>query len=221
MTPLVGITCDLDAAREPVRAQAALAYARAVCRAGGAPVLLPPVLEALPGHLLACAAFVLTGGDDPRTEPFGAPTHPRATPVHPERQAYETALLRALSTQAPDRPVLGICLGMQMMGLVAGGTLDQCMTETLGDAADAHWKRPHAVLIGGESAGEAASSHRQRLLDPGSLQVIARAPDGVIEGVCDAGRAHYVGVQWHPERTADERLGLDCFRSLVRAAGGR
>lgn len=219
MTPLVGITCDVDASREPARAQAAMTYVRAVVRAGGVPVLLPPALEAVPGHLRACDAFVFSGGDDPRTEPFGAPTHPKATPVHAERQAYETALLRALAAEAPDRPVLGICLGMQMMGLIAGARLDQHMPDTLGEGAAPHWKQPHPILIGGVEAGTAASSHRQRLIDAGSLEVTALAPDGVIEGVRDPRRAHYRGVQWHPERTEHEPLGLELFRALVRAAG--
>ena len=64
------------------------------------------------------------GGDDPRTEPFGEPTHPKATPVEPERQAFETALLEELQRR-PGAPVLGVCLGMQMMALHAGGKLNQ------------------------------------------------------------------------------------------------
>ena len=51
------------------------------------------------------SALVLTGGDDPVTEPFGVPTHPAAVRVHPDRQAFETELL----TDAPaELPILGV-----------------------------------------------------------------------------------------------------------------
>ena len=62
------------------------------------------------------------------------------------------------------------------------------------------------------------SHHRQAVTDPGGLSIVARAADGVIEAVRDAGRPFYLGVQWHPERTRDERLGAGLFRELVGAA---
>jgi gamma-glutamyl-gamma-aminobutyrate hydrolase PuuD len=53
------------------------------------------------------------------------------------------------------------------------------------------------------------------VIDAGHLQVEARAPDGVIEAVRDGHRSCYLGVQWHPERTDDPRLGLDLVRAMV------
>jgi putative glutamine amidotransferase len=47
---------------------------------------------------------------------------------------------------------------------------------------------------------------------------VARAADGVIEAVRNEGRPFYLGVQWHPERTGDERLGAGLFRELVAAS---
>ncbi|MFG0259835.1 MAG: gamma-glutamyl-gamma-aminobutyrate hydrolase family protein, partial [Phycisphaerales bacterium JB041] len=123
--PLVGITADLTEHANGLRVFTYQNYAAAIAAAGGTPVLLPPIAESAPDLVGWLDAFVLTGGDDPRTEPFGEPTDPRVTPVHPERQRFETALLEALDARAPDTPVLGVCLGMQMQALVAGGRLDQ------------------------------------------------------------------------------------------------
>jgi len=48
--------------------------------------------------------------------------------------------------------------------------------------------------------------------------VIGRSDDGVIEAIADPARPFYVGVQWHPERTADPVMGLGVIRRLVDAA---
>lgn len=232
--PLVGITCDLVPHPRSARptCTVALAYAQCVARAGGTPLFLPPIPELVPAHFAACDAFVFTGGDDPRTEPFGQPTHPKACVMNPQRQDYETALLRALATQRPDAPVLGICLGMQLMALVAGGTMNQHLPDTLPTHAD-HAGKDHRVhpepgprglfasvpaWAGLQFEGPAASHHKQAVSNPGSLLVLARSHDGVIEGVGDPRRRFYVGVQWHPERTSDDRLGQSLFDAFVRAA---
>ncbi|MCW5755522.1 MAG: gamma-glutamyl-gamma-aminobutyrate hydrolase family protein [Phycisphaeraceae bacterium] len=220
MPPLIGITCSIEAALPSARAVAALAYARAVAAAGGTPLLLPPLPECLGDHLGACDAFVLTGGDDPSTEPFGAPTHPKATTVDPLRQEYETRLLRQLADERPDTPVLGICLGMQMMALVAGGRLDQHLPEST-PSAPMHWDQTHLVLTAHVKTpfadGPVASKHRQAVTDPGILDVLAHAPDGVIEAVGDFTRRFYVGVQWHPERTPSAETGQALFHALIGA----
>jgi putative glutamine amidotransferase len=214
---LVGVTCDLIVPEgAPPRATAALAYATCLARAGAVPVLLPPIASLARTHAATCDAFVFTGGDDPRTEPFGVPTHLRATPLHPDRQEYETALLRVLAAEFPDKPVLGVCLGMQMMALVAGGTLDQHMPDTRADAAR-HWGATHPVR-GEIGRGVVHSRHRQCVSDPGPLVVLGHSDDGVVEAVGDPRRAFYVGVQWHPERTEDPVLGEGLFQRLVEAA---
>lgn len=262
--PLIGITCDLTRPKNangtidldgPARMAAAVAYARAVNNAGGTPMVLAPLVELAPEYLRRCNGFVFTGGDDPSMEPFGCPTHPKAKPMDPMRQAFETALLQALESDR-SKPVLGVCLGMQMMALVAGGGLNQhlpddCPTAdlhhpdargtdsprmadrthqiVLDSACGADWA---ALLCHGATAGASAetpcgtvaSYHHQAVSDPGRLRVVARSPDGVIEAIGSAspntvGSAWRLGVQWHPERTADERLGMGLFRALVKAAG--
>ncbi len=224
--PLIGITTDVVEA-EPIggstirlRAVGAMTYVNAVTAAGGIPILLPPVPELAQDHAARCDAIVMTGGNDPRTEAFGQPTHPRAEPMHPLRQAYEFALLAALA-DLPTRPVLGVCLGMQLMSLHAGGKLNQCLAETLPTHAEHIKDHAHPVLAtvpGIIHPGTVASNHRQGVDSPGQLRVVARSHDGVIEAVDDPSRPFYLGVQWHPERTHDPRVGADLFARLVAAA---
>lgn len=197
-------------------------YARCVSAAGGVPVVLSPMAAHAAAQAGMVDAVVLTGGDDPITEAYGVPTHPEAVRVVPERQAFERTLLDCLWDDARDVPVLGVCLGMQYMALRAGGVLDQHMPETTATAGD-HWDRTHGVTgEGGRWAfgdGEILSKHRQAVSDAGSLAVLARAHDGVIEAVGDPGRRFWLGVQWHPERTAGAGLGQAVFDALVRSVG--
>src|SRR5262249_36624142 len=162
-----------------------------------------------------------TGGDDPRTEAFGEPTHPKTTPVHADRQAYETDLLQALE-QRLAAPVLGVCLGMQMMALLAGGRLIQHLPDE-GPTADPHsgdavhlirTLAPGALGREGSVAASVTSHHHQAVRDPGRLRVVALADDGVIEAIDDPARPFYLGVQWHPERTTDRAFGPALFARL-------
>ncbi|MCW5775874.1 MAG: gamma-glutamyl-gamma-aminobutyrate hydrolase family protein [Phycisphaeraceae bacterium] len=225
--PLVGITTDLCESPNGERAFAYTRYTHAVAAAGGVPVLMPPLRAASGEHARRLSAFVLTGGNDPRMEPFGGTTHPLATPVHADRQGYETALLDALAQRHPEKPVLGVCLGMQMMALHSGGMLDQRMEETCPTMAAGHWDRTHEVILADSGPRppfergphRVFSRHRQAVSDSGGLRVLARCPDGVIEAVWGPDRTFYVGVQWHPERTEHEAAGIGLFRRLVAACG--
>ncbi len=209
--PLIGITADGDERTY----KCARAYSEMVAESGGTPIILPHRLDRLDEYLKLCAGFILTGGDDPRMEEFGAATHAKATPLDPQRQAFEVALLRAAPA---DLPLLGVCLGMQMMALVAGGTLDQHLPDTL-PSHDSHWGQKTHAVEGEIGRGLVLSHHRQAVADPGRLVVVARAPDGVIEAVADPACRFRLGVQWHPERTADPHLGRSLFARLVKSCG--
>jgi putative glutamine amidotransferase len=226
MPPLIGITTDIvdPGQGKPLKADCSMNYARCIVAAGGVPVLLPAIADQVPHHVRLCDAFVFSGGDDPRTEDFGVPTHPAAKPLHPERQRYELALLDALHKTRPGAPVLGVCLGMQLMALHAGGHLNQHLADTLPTAADhrgRHSIRPSARRSTlALSEGSIWSNHHQAVDDPGSLAVLAKSHDGVIEAIAGPDRPFYFGVQWHPERTDDPALGQGLFVSLIAAACG-
>lgn len=224
--PIIGITTDVSEASGRLKADVSLLYAQRVADAGGVPVLLAPLPDLAAEHVRLCHGFVFTGGDDPHMEAFGVATDPRAKPVHPQRQAYELRLLDLLRDREPGRPVLGVCLGMQFMCLHAGGAMDQHLPDRLATHARhknaAHEIVPCARGRAGDwlAPGQAWSNHRQGITNPGRLIVVARSGDDVIEGVMDPDRAWYVGVQWHPERTDDAKLGKGPFAHLVDVARG-
>ncbi|MFI4853514.1 MAG: gamma-glutamyl-gamma-aminobutyrate hydrolase family protein [Phycisphaerales bacterium JB065] len=219
-TPLIGITCLVDEPNTRIRR----AYADAVFNAGGLPILLPVPREeqrreATARYLDLCDGLVLTGGFDPATERYAQPTDPRVTREHPDRQAFEESLLDRLDDR-PEYPVLGVCLGMQLMALHAGGTLNQWMSDSIPSHATHYDDHIHRIIPEGIPspipAGEVTSWHRQCVSDAGTMRVVARADDGVIEAIDDPDRPFYLGVQWHPERTTSEPLGLDLFRALIK-----
>lgn len=226
--PLIGITSDLIE-RSPGRWSAAVgqAYCERVAEAGGVPVVLPPVASLVQEHAAACDAFVFTGGNDPDLSRWGIKNHPEATLMVPARQDYELRLLEVLKQDYPRKPVLGICLGMQMMCLEAGGTLHQHLPDIV-VTAQQHRNSDHAVKAVATieegcpawlaEGGVGNSNHHQGVSNPGpGMRILATSDDGVIEAVVDHSRPFYVGVQWHPERTADDKLGKDVFRALVAA----
>ena len=238
--PIIGISVDVAEVgpAKRLRAECSLAYADAVTRAGGLPIYLPPIVEDAAAHAELADGFVLTGGNDPRMEPFGGVTHPAATPMHDRRQAYEVALLRELEKRRP--PTLGVCLGMQMMAITSGGTLEQHLPDRLGTDAARHRTDgglgTHEISLDDAAAraigldpGHAAggsgvrgwgcSHHHQAVAAVGpGMEIIARDADGTVEAIRRAGATFWVGVQWHPERTSDPILGQGIFDALVRAA---
>ncbi len=209
MATIIGITADYHEKRYRV----GIAYAEAVMEAGGIPIILPPMLKMESHYLTICDGFVFTGGDDPRMEEWGIESNSTTTPISEQRQVFELSLLRALQYK-PEIPVLGVCLGMQWMCLLAGGTIEQDLCEPL---ASHHKKNKHAIS-GALGAGDVHSHHHQAMTSAGSLTVVATSDDGIIEAVQDVNRLWYIGVQWHPERTKDLQLGQGLFQQLVSAS---
>jgi putative glutamine amidotransferase len=218
--PVIGITADVahDDRGRP-RHQVRATYVDAVLAVGGIPVVLPACAGVRERMLDRLDGVVIIGGDDVDTRPFGIPLHPEARVMDPARQSAELALLDALSAR-PGVPVLGVCLGMQLMGVHRGARLIQHLGDVLPDADRHRDDRVHPVSseLG---SGPVASWHHQAIADAPGFEVIGRSDDGVIEAIRDPERPFCVGVQWHPERTADPVLGVGVFRKLVDAARPR
>jgi putative glutamine amidotransferase len=214
--PLIGITADLvgDYARNR------RTYLDMVAAAGGIPVILPPNAALREEMLDRVDGVVITGGDDIDVSRFGIPLHPKAECMPPERQDAEFALLKALDAR-PDKPVLGICLGMQLMGVHRGNPLIQHLGDLLPDADRHRNDAIHPVEAERGSllkSGAVRSWHHQAISEAKGFDIIARSDDGVIEGIVDPSRRFYLGVQWHPERTEATETGLGVVRTLVEHA---
>src|SRR5919106_5593195 len=138
--PVVGITSYAEQARWGVwDAPAALipmAYVRAVERAGGRPLLVPPSEEAIEETLHALDGLLFSGGADLDPELYGAEAHPETNGVRPERDRAEIALLQAALER--DMPVLAVCRGSQVLNVARGGDLVQHLPEVVGDERHKH-----------------------------------------------------------------------------------
>ncbi len=192
------------------------AYVNSVKEAGGVPFLIPHIPELAADALDALDGVLLTGGDDIDMRDFGQALHAKADLMPPLRQRGEFTLLRALD-QRPTLPVLGICLGMQLMGVHNGCPLIQHLHDVIPNG-DRHVGNKIHSITGSIGSGQVTSSHHQALASAGPFETLALSDDGVLEAIRLANRSFYVGVQWHPERTQDQKLGLGIIEKLVNAA---
>jgi len=214
--PLIGLSGDIADNATRLRRT----YLDMVEAAGGVPVILPPKAALRAEMLDRVDGVIMTGGDDIDVTRFGLALHPKAECMAPERQDAEFALLRALD-ERPAMPVLGICLGMQLMGFHRGATLIQHLPDVIPDGERHRNDAIHPVEAERGSplrAGLVRSWHHQAITDVKGFDVIARSDDGVVEGIVDPTRRFYLGVQWHPERTEAAETGLGVVRSLVDAS---
>ena len=207
------------------------AYVEAVRRAGGIPLLVPPGETRAEEVLEIADALVLAGGPDVDPARYGGARHPKLTALDPERDATEVALVRGAVAGA--KPALCICRGMQVLNVALGGTLIEHVPDEVGEEVP-HRRDdyvPHAVsveegsrlarVLGTTSCSPASSHHQALRRVADELAVVARAPDGIVEGVELRSHPFLLGVQWHPEHTAaSDRTQQRLFDALVAATRG-
>jgi putative glutamine amidotransferase len=229
--PVIGIT--LDYGDKPKQYMLPYDYATSVERAGGLPWPLPfkTDLSLIPQVVDRLDGIVFSGGDDLDPSLYGQSWHPNAEPIDPDRQKFELALIAEVEKRR--MPALGICLGCQLMNVHRGGSLNQFLPDLERSAALEHRKlnddlRRHRVELDpgtrlaqaiGREQIEVNTRHKQSIDRTGrGLRVIARAPDGVVEGVEDPSHPFFMAVQWHPENLSDRPEHLAPFRLLVTSA---
>lgn len=207
-------------------------YIAAVARCGGVPVLLPGCsAEGIDEWLDAVDGMVLIGGGDIHPKYYGGNTgHESLYGMNDARDSTELALCRAILQRRV--PTLAICRGMQMINTLLGGSLHVHLPDVVGEAVlhRSRERQPiaHKIEIDADSrlAGligtqvSPVSFHHQAIDQLGNgLTAVARAPDGIIEAVELADRAHLVMVQWHPEMTAaEDEIQHGLFAWLIREA---
>ena len=230
--PLIGIGSDVFKSEgERDRAFVFTTYVEALRRAGAIPVLVPPQPENAAEIVGELDGLLLAGGDDCDPAAYGESRHPSVTEtMDPRRQTNDLSLAHAARERSI--PTLGICLGMQVMNVAAGGTLIQDIASSVDTEID-HASEPsdrhrHEVLIESNTrlAGilgarelNVNSSHHQAIGNVGQgLRVTAHAPDGIVEGLEDPSHPFYLGVQWHPEDMPGEDSASTLFAAFVDAA---
>lgn len=189
-------------------------YCGGVEQAGGLPVLLS--LSEDPAIWEECCqsfdGFVFTGGQDVDPNLYGQEKLPQCDYQAPQRDGQEFFMLRRL--RELDKPVLGICRGIQVMNAALGGTLYQDLPTQYPSPVihrqDKPYDIPHhqvSVIPGsmlhrivGYTSLSVNSMHHQAIWEvaPG-LSATAAAEDGIIEAIEDHNARFFLGVQWHPE----------------------
>lgn len=230
--PLIGVVPLVDRERESY--WMIPGYLEGVRQAGGIPVMLPLTsdraeLEQLVAEL---DGFLLTGGQDISPDLYGQTPAPTCGERCLPRDEMEGGLLPLALKR--DRPVLGICRGIQFLNAALGGTLYQDLPTEHPSEVEHHQRPPYDVgvhrvelvpgsplqsLLGKERLMVNSYHHQAiRTLAP-ALQPMAYSEDRLVEAVWAPARRFVWGVQWHPEfsyrNNSDSR---QIFARFVRAA---
>lgn len=225
--PLVLIVGRLAGETSGVRGEpyaAGRRYFDAVARAGGIPLMLPPIpslADEVWPLLARVDAVVLHGGGDVDPRRYGQePTADQLYGIVPEHDEVELAVVAAALQR--DVPMLAICRGLQVLNVALGGTLQQDI------GTESHWHHFHPVTLDDDSllAGAIGSNvverghcvHHQALDEVAvGLEVVGRSEDGIVHA-CELRSARWVvGTQWHPEDSAaDDAQQQSLFDALVR-----
>lgn len=230
MGPLIGITCGLDSDRYAVTKY----YSQAVEKCGGLPVILPlttnrSTLESLCQKI---SGLILSGGGDLDPTHFGEEPAIGLRRISPERDYFELELTKLFL--AVNKPILGICRGMQVLNIAAGGTIWQDIHTQLYYPVLKHsqeapkWYPTHLVQIKADTllssvlgADEVRvnSFHHQSINKVAKgFRINALATDGIVEGIESLEDRFVLGVQWHPEcMWENDPIQFLLFKKFVNA----
>ena len=210
--PMIALTPLVDEARDSY--WMLRGYMKGIELAGGIPVMLPLMDDenAVERFVDTFDGFVFTGGPDVSPAAYGQEKLPVCGDTLPERDALETRLLSAALKR--NKPVLGICRGLQLINTVLGGTLYQDLPSQHPSEIEHRMKPPydqicHEValvegsplkeLLGKETTGVNSCHHQAIMKLAPSLSPMAWSPDGLVEAVYKPVGSFLWAFQWHPE----------------------
>jgi putative glutamine amidotransferase len=212
--PLIGITADIAGHPEENGERAYMVrqnYVEAIARAGGMAIILPYDPAGAADYIARIDGLLVTGGRfDLPPDWYGGLLADGAV-LKEDRSLAERALITA--ALAVDLPVLGVCNGMQLLGVMHGApVIEHIPAEVPGAlrhmAPDRPQEAQHEVQFAPESAlaalagapsAQVNSVHHQALRSAPGLRVAATAGDGVVEAIELPGYRFCFGLQWHPE----------------------
>lgn len=206
-------------------------YLEGIINSGGVPIILPFTdnKEILRKSAELCGGFLLTGGHDVSPELYGEKAVPECGAPCEIRDSMEAFLLNTAIEQ--DKPLLGICRGIQFVNAVLGGTLYQDIP-TQYDTYTIHCQKPpydvpaHCVTVVEDSplfdvihrSEISVNSYHHQAVKTLSdkLRPMAYSEDGLVEAVCIPDKKFIWAVQWHPELNFKvEKSSSDIFKRFV------
>lgn len=240
--PLIGMLCRHDLSvnykQKPVNAQGE-PYMKAVSQAGGIPFLIPLNLPETSLRTLYDLAegIILTGGGDVEPSLYNHEPHPTQGDVQSDRDKEEITVVHWAA--ADGKPLLGICRGIQVIAVAAGGTLIQDIPSQMPEATlhQYHYNNEHShpedylahdvELTPTSRLAKALqvshvwtnSLHHQAIQSvPVPWQIMGRSTDGVVEVVEHTEHPFLIGVQWHPEvLVAKHESARQIFTAFIQA----
>ncbi len=243
MKPLIGITCSRTvggawgiASREHFMDFAYDEYSRAVCYAGGAPMLIPVCqnLQTLETILNRLNGVILSGGVDINPKRYGEQPLRGMGEIDEDLDGMELNVAKMAFER--DLPIFAICRGIQILNVALGGTLFQDISVQIQNSILHNQKAPKSVLthaveirqgtllrsIIGKRRIWVNSKHHQAVKDVArGLQIDAETEDGIIEAMEHPEKRFVLGVQWHPEGSYQkDAYSKKLFRAFIRESAG-
>lgn len=222
MKPLIGITADIDKGELKVKKD----YVNAVSDAGGLPFIIAPVAN-VADIADTIDGILLSGGGDIPPEYYGEKISVPSDvikPVEKERIDFEMSLFKEIMKR--QKPILGICYGMQLVNVAFGGSLYQDI-KLQAKGAENHRQGEHSIKITKPSAINLKpsayvvnSSHHQAVKNlANGFETFAMSEDGIIEGFYKKDYPFLVCVQWHPEMGLNrDKISSALFGSFIDAS---
>lgn len=242
MKPLIGITCSMglgiysmtmeNLPQEQHRMNDT--YINAIIQAGGVPVVIPAYedLSLVKDVIDRLDGVLLSGGGDLDPALYSRRPNAHLGSVSPRRDAAEIAIARYVIRET-DKPLLGICRGVQVMNVAMGGSLYIDLPDE-GKLAHSLTMYPrsqvsHEIDVAentrlakamGAGSNQVNSFHHEAVKDVAEGFVVSASsvPDDVVEAIELPGERFVLGVQWHPEELTARQEARQLFRDFVTAA---
>ena len=213
-------------------------YFTAIWAAGGIPVTLhyPDQDDSINEIAQAIDGLLLVGGPDIPNDIYNG-NHPElldSDVMVPKREKFDRNIFLAMYDL--KKPMLAICVGMQHINVIRGGTLYEDLTKQLVSAVNhgefnGEWSRHMVKLeknslvnkVIGDNYSEIKSTHHQGIRTLGSgLKPVSWSDDGLIEAIEDTKVPNaFLAVQWHPELMLDDESQINLFKWLVKESQSR
>jgi len=212
-----------------------LNYLRALLDCGALPVVLPlnAAIEEICEYAEVFDGLLFSGGPDIDPKHYGEQAEHESVKISAARDKIEMALFHEAYVQ--NKPMLGICRGLQLFNVCLGGTLYQDIKSFYNSSINHDQGEPYDIashdvslvksaptsnIFSGDTVSVNTAHHQAIKEIAAQLAPFAISPDGLIEGIYHKSRDNFFAVQWHPEylylHDGDHRAIFETFVSMCK-----